>query len=89
MTVFWYSFEQTDDKNRPNQMQPTALYFRNGEFNENKENASILVNGQENSGNRKRKMFGGSLKPDTPPVSADFPRVFTFFFHLHLVLGMF
>lgn len=65
--VFSFS-KQTDDKSayRRNQMQKSALYYRDGEFSVNKENTSILVNGQERSGSRKRKMFG---EPDSP-VSA-------------------
>lgn len=61
---------KTDDKDaqRPNQMQ-IGFNYRDGEFNENKENSSILGNGHEMSCNRKRKIIGEPPKPDTPPVS--------------------
>lgn len=58
------------DAYRQKQMQAAAaLFYQHGEFSESKENTSFLGIGKENGINRKRKMFSGPPKPDTPPVS--------------------
>lgn len=65
------------DASRQNQLQASTFGYREAEISENKENSSNMLNGQEINC-RKRKMFGGPPKPDSP-VSVNILNVAQFY----------